>query len=105
MSLADELARLDELRAKGALTDGEFQRAKDRLLGTGEPLGAATNVDAVNRFRRSEADKWIGGVCGGLARATGIESWAWRLIFTLLLLFGGTGAVVYVLLWIFVPSE
>jgi phage shock protein C len=103
MSLSDELARLDELRAKGTLTEEEFQRAKARLLGDG---GSATpTLDNVNRFRRSEADKWIGGVCGGLGRATGIESWAWRLIFTLLLLFGGTGAVVYLLLWIFVPSE
>jgi len=103
MSLADELARLDELRAKGTLTEAEFQRAKARLLGDG---GASEpSVDAVNRFRRSISDKWIGGVCGGLGRATGIESWAWRLIFTLLLLFGGTGALVYLLLWIFVPSE
>jgi phage shock protein C len=103
MSLADELARLDELRTKGTLTEDEFQRAKTRLLGDGG--SAAPTLDNVNRFRRSEADKWIGGVCGGLGRATGIESWAWRLIFTLLLLFGGTGAVVYLLLWIFVPSE
>ena len=103
MSLADELARLDELRAKGTLTEAEFQRAKARLLGDG---GASEpSVDAVNRFRRSISDKWIGGVCVGLGRATGIESWAWRLIFTLLLLFGGTGALVYLLLWIFVPSE
>ena len=103
MSIADEIARLDELRAKGSLTDEEFQRAKNRLLGASGPPGATS--DAVNRFRRSEADKWLGGVCGGLGRSTGIESWAWRLLFTVLLLFGGAGALVYVLLWIFVPSE
>ena len=103
MSLADELARLDELRARGALTDEEFHRAKTQLLGTSGTPGVAP--DAVNRFRRSGNDKWIGGVCGGLGRSTGIESWAWRLLFTVLLLFGGAGALVYVLLWIFVPSE
>ena len=48
---------------------------------------------------------WIGGVCGGLARATGIESWVWRLIFAVLFLFGGTGLLLYILLWIFVPTE
>jgi phage shock protein C len=103
MPLADELARLDELRAKGVLTDEEFQCAKSRLLGSAGPAGSTP--DAVKRFRRSEADKWIGGVCGGIGRFTGIESWAWRLLFTVLLLFGGAGAVVYLLLWIFVPSE
>ena len=33
MSLADELGKLSELRASGGLTDEEFQRAKQRLLG------------------------------------------------------------------------
>ena len=29
---ADELAKLSELRDKGAISDEEFQRAKDKLL-------------------------------------------------------------------------
>ena len=102
MSLADELNKLEDLRARGVLSDAEFQRAKHRLLnGSGEPPAVA----AVNSFRRSSSDRWIGGVCGGLGRVTGVESWAWRLIMTVLLLFGGTGALLYVLLWIFVPTE
>ena len=34
-----------------------------------------------------------------------MESWAWRLILAVLLLCGGTGLLLYVLMWIFVPSE
>jgi phage shock protein C len=103
MSLADELERLEALRARGVLSPDEFERAKQRLLdGAGEPPKA---LSAVNALRRSTADRWIAGVCGGLAHSTGLESWAWRLIFTVLLLFGGTGALLYILLWIFVPSE
>jgi phage shock protein PspC (stress-responsive transcriptional regulator) len=105
MPLADELAKLDELYRAGALSEAEFQQAKARLLG-GKP--AASDVPAVaalNQLRRSRADKWLAGVCGGLAQATGLESWAWRLIFALLVLLGGTGVVVYLLLWIFVPAE
>ena len=107
MSLADELHKLDDLRARGVLSDPEFQRAKQRLL-DGAPQPVCSEVPAVaalNAFRRSNTDRWVGGVCGGLARLTGIESWAWRLIFTVLLLFGGTGALFYILLWIFVPAE
>ncbi len=103
MSLADELARLEEMRSRGALSDDEFRRAKERLLG-----GATSDIpvgDAVNRLRRSRGDRWIAGLCGGLAVVTGVESWIWRLIAAVLALFGGTGVLLYILLWIFVPEE
>jgi phage shock protein PspC (stress-responsive transcriptional regulator) len=106
MSLVDEIARLDELRSRGALSDDEFQRAKARLLEPPPPATASTEaVAAVQRFRRSRSDRWIGGVCGGVAAITGIDAWVWRLMVTLLFLFGGTGALLYILLWIFVPNE
>ncbi|MCD0421504.1 PspC domain-containing protein [Rubrivivax sp. JA1024] len=103
MSLADELSRLDELRQRGVLSDEEFARAKARLLdGAAAPAPA---LDAVNRLRRSRSDRWLGGVCGGLARATGVEAWIWRLVTAGLALFGGTGVLLYLLLWIFVPED
>ena len=107
MSIADELSKLDELRQRGTLSDAEFARAKERLLGTATPPPPVPPplLDAVNRLRRSTGDRWIGGVCGGLARATGLESWVWRLIFAVLTLLGGAGIVVYLLLWIFVPAD
>jgi len=102
MSLADELHRLDELRGRGVISDDEFNRAKARLI---DGPAEAPALAAVNAFRRSSQDRWIAGVCGGLARVTGVESWVWRLVLTALLLFGGTGGLLYLLLWIFVPAE
>ena len=103
MSLSDELVKLQQLRDSGALTDEEFARAKERLLdGTPSPVPGA---ERLNSLRRSREDRWVAGVCGGLADATGVESWLWRLAFTLLLFAGGAGAVVYALFWIFVPAE
>ena len=108
MALSDELAKLQDLHQRGALTDDEFSRAKARVLdgaaNSAEPPTAAA-ITAINSLRRSASDRWISGVCGGIARATDVESWVWRLVFVLLLLCGGTGLVLYVLLWIFVPSE
>jgi phage shock protein PspC (stress-responsive transcriptional regulator) len=105
MALADELNKLAELRAKGALTEEEFVRAKERVMNG----GAAPSLDpvsaGVNKFRLSRTDQWIGGVCGGLGQLTGAESWIWRLLFTGLFLLGGAGFFVYILLWIFVPRE
>jgi phage shock protein PspC (stress-responsive transcriptional regulator) len=104
MRLVEELARLEEMRARGTLSEEEFQRAKARLIDAGgaTPSPAAA---AVNRLRRSRSDKWLGGVCAGIGQATGIDAWIWRLLFTLLFLFGGTGLLAYLLLWIFVPLE
>ncbi|MEP6885399.1 MAG: PspC domain-containing protein [Gammaproteobacteria bacterium] len=106
MSLSDDLGKLSELRASGALTDEEFARAKARLLGAeNAPSSQPAAAAAVNSFRLSRNDRWFGGVCGGLARSTGVEAWVWRLLFTVLFIFAGVGLLVYVLLWIFVPSE
>jgi phage shock protein PspC (stress-responsive transcriptional regulator) len=105
MSIADEISKLEELRNRGVLSAEEFERAKRRLLDGGSVPGTAPGVAAINNLRRSTSDSWIGGVCGGIARTTGVESWIWRLIFFVLFLFGGTGVLLYVLLWIFVPSE
>ena len=107
MNLSEELKKLAELRASGTLTEEEFIRAKERLLNT-QPSSASPApplTAAVNTFRRSRNDRWIAGVCGGIGRATGMESWVWRLFFTVLLLCGGTGLLVYLLLALFVPSE
>ncbi len=105
MSLADELSKLAELRAKGGLTEEEFVRAKERVLSTEERRSSDPVTSTVNAFRRSRTDRWLGGVCGGLARLTGAEAWMWRLLFTVLFIFGGVGLLAYMLLWIFVPSE
>ncbi len=105
MGFVDDLARLDDLRARGALSDDEFQRAKSRLLDGGGSADPIPAMDAINRLRRSRSDRWIGGVCGGLAKLTGVESWIWRLVFAALALFGGAGVLLYILLWIFVPND
>ena len=102
MSIADELAKLQQLQEKGALTPGEFERAKLRLLDDAPGPGAGL---AINRLRRSVSDSWIAGVCGGIGRLTGVEGWIWRMLFVLGLLFGGFTIFVYVVLWIFVPRE
>ncbi len=105
MALADELSKLAELRANGGLTEEEFKRAKERLLNT-EPTSSSDPVaSVVNTFRRSRTDRWFGGVCGGIARSTGMEAWVWRLLFAAMFICAGVGLLLYVLLWIFVPSE
>lgn len=104
MSLVEELARLEEMRARGTLSEDEFQRAKAKLIDA-EATPPSPAAAAINRLRRSRSDKWLGGVCAGIGQVSGVDAWIWRLMFVLLFMFGGTGLVAYLLLWIFVPLE
>ena len=102
MSQSDEISRLADLHQRGALTDEEFSRAKARVL-NGSAAQDAPALQALNVLRRSPDDRWLGGVCGGIAGITGMPSWIWRLFFAVLVLFGGTGILVYALMWFFIP--
>ncbi len=115
MNLSDEIKRLHELHQAGALSDAEFEQAKTRVLNSASAApgpsvnlskdGASVIGNNLNTLRRSRLDRWLGGVCGGLAVATGVEAWLWRLMFVLFTLTFGFGVAIYVLLWIFVPEE
>ena len=56
------------------------------------------------QLRRSRTDKMIGGVCGGLAEYSGVDPLLWRVGFVALALAGGSGVVVYLLLWLLMPA-
>jgi phage shock protein C len=56
------------------------------------------------QLRRSRADSMAGGVCGGLAEYSGIDSLLWRVGFVGLTIAGGAGIVVYLLLWVLMPA-
>lgn len=53
---------------------------------------------------RTESDKVISGVCGGLARYFGIDSALVRLVFVLAVL-SGVSPLVYLVLWVVMPSD
>lgn len=57
------------------------------------------------RLARSETEKMIAGVCGGLAAYLGIDPVLVRLAFVVLLLASGIGLAIYVILWIVMPAE
>ena len=122
--IADEIRRLHELHQAGALNDLEFEQAKAKVLAnataservnldkdggaTGNGFNARGSAleTQFKTLRRSRRDRWLAGVCGGLAGTFGLEAWVWRLVFAVLtILTSGFGALVYLLMWIFVPEE
>jgi phage shock protein PspC (stress-responsive transcriptional regulator) len=60
---------------------------------------------AHRQLARPRGDRWIAGVCSGLALRFGMEPNTVRLIFVLSCLLPGPQFLVYVALWVLVPSE
>jgi len=58
-----------------------------------------------NRLYRSEKDKIIGGVCGGIAEYLNIDPVIVRILFALAVISEGFGLMLYIILWIVLPSE
>jgi phage shock protein PspC (stress-responsive transcriptional regulator) len=54
---------------------------------------------------RPSNGRWIGGVCAGLARRFGVSPNVVRLLFVLSCLLPGPQFIVYIVLWILMPSE
>ncbi len=55
---------------------------------------------------RSRTDKFVGGVCGGVAHSLGVDPSIVRLIFVALAIFGfSTGLIIYIILWLVLPVE
>ena len=52
---------------------------------------------------RSDTDKWIAGVAGGIAEATGYESRTVRLVLALLMMCAGSGLLIHCILWAIMP--
>ncbi len=105
MSDSDELGKLGDLHQRGILSDEEFARAKARVLNGMPGARNAPPASALNQFHRSLGDRWLGGVCGGIAQVTNVPAWVWRLVFTFGIVFAGSGLALYILLWILVPQE
>jgi phage shock protein C len=57
-------------------------------------------------LRRSRSNRILAGVCGGLAEFFGISAFWFRLAMFIAFIPGGVpGILVYLLLWIMIPSE
>jgi phage shock protein C len=62
-------------------------------------------MDASRKLYRSRSDRKLAGVCGGVGQYTGVDPTAIRVLFVVFAVFGGTGLLVYLAMWILVPEE
>lgn len=59
----------------------------------------------VRRLTRSRDHRVVAGVCGGLGRYTGVDPVVFRVVLGVLVVFGGLGALLYLLGWILMPED
>ena len=63
------------------------------------------NVSNSTVLYRSETNKVFGGVCGGLGEVFQVDPTLLRILFVIAFLMGGTGILLYLILWLVIPSQ
>jgi phage shock protein C len=64
-----------------------------------------TQPEPTKRLYRSERDRMLAGVCGGVGEFFGIDATLVRVVFVLLAFASGFGVIAYVVMWLIVPTE
>jgi phage shock protein PspC (stress-responsive transcriptional regulator) len=82
--------------------DGAMNETSDADPGGFDPGRLRT---APMQMRRSRDDRYIAGVCGGLARYLNIDPIIVRVIMAALVVVGGVGVVVYIATWLLAPED
>ncbi|MDD5540177.1 MAG: PspC domain-containing protein [Candidatus Marinimicrobia bacterium] len=59
----------------------------------------------MKKLYRSDQQKIVAGVCGGIAEYFEIDPVLIRLIWIVLIVFGGTGILAYLIAWIVIPTR
>jgi phage shock protein PspC (stress-responsive transcriptional regulator) len=58
----------------------------------------------MNKLYRSDSDKIIGGVCGGLGEYMHVDPLILRILFVILAMVNGLGLIAYLIMWVLVPA-
>ncbi len=65
----------------------------------------ATEPNTPSGLHRSRTNQIIAGVCSGIGLYFAVDPNIVRLLFAVLTLFGGSGIIIYILLWIILPYD
>jgi phage shock protein C len=59
----------------------------------------------VKRLYRSQTDRWLLGVCGGIAEYFNLDPLIIRILFIVFALVFGGGILLYLILWLIIPMR
>lgn len=61
-------------------------------------------TNGTKKLTRSRNDRWLAGVCGGIAEYFDVDSTLIRVLFILFGFAVGGGILIYIILWIIIPE-
>ena len=61
-------------------------------------------MDEPRKLYRSRTHRMVAGVCGGLGEYFNVDATLIRGLFLVLAVFGGSGLLIYLVMWIIVPD-
>ncbi|HJY43006.1 MAG TPA: PspC domain-containing protein [Propionibacteriaceae bacterium] len=61
-------------------------------------------MEEPRKLYRSRTQRMVAGVCGGLAEYFNLDATLMRVLFLVLAVVGGSGLVIYLVMWIIVPD-
>ena len=100
---------LEQKKANGTAIIN-LKQVEDVIADMGEPdqlsgsQGEPTRTKTKGKLYRDPDNRQIGGVCAGIAAWFGIDPLWVRIAFALITLMYGTGAIIYLVLWIILPE-
>ena len=62
-------------------------------------------MDETRKLQRSTSNKMIAGVCAGIANYFNLDPTIIRVLYVLMIFFAGFGILLYLILWLVIPSE
>jgi phage shock protein PspC (stress-responsive transcriptional regulator) len=77
----------------------------ERRNSSKKPAQTTQEKNNFSRLYRSEKNKMIAGVAGGIGEFFGVDPSLIRLLFVIITLLGGSGILLYIVLWIILPTE
>lgn len=62
-------------------------------------------MDETRKLQRSTSNKMIAGVCAGIGKYFNLDPTIIRVLYVLMVFFAGFGILLYLILWLVIPSE
>src|SRR5215204_4006990 len=87
-----------------AKTDAALVGVDKVVTGSSYRSRRADAMEEPRKLYRSRSQRMLGGVCGGLAEYFNVDATLIRVLFLVLAVVGGSGLVIYLLMWIIVPD-